>query len=269
MINIEFSEKGQAMAPVTQKIRSSAFENNNTCEIYWLGGGGIMINCYGTVLMIDPVLTGFGMPLLRDVPVLPNEVFKLDGVLITHIDSDHFSNETCKKLSVVCKEYHSTQYVAEVMQTEGINGIGHNIGESFEIGNVKVTLTKVKHNWQNDWKEYQYRQWKEEEYCGYWLKVNGKSVWMPGDSKLLEEHLCMEPPDVILFDFSEDDWHITLEGAVKLANTYPDNILICIHYGCIDAPDLAPFNGNPMNLFGKVVHPERIKVLAPGEKYVL
>ncbi len=75
--------------------------------------------------------------------------------------------------------------------------------------------------------------------------------------------------DVILFDFSEDAWHITLEGAVKLANTYPDSDLICIHYGCIDAPELLPFNGNPEQLLGKVQFPERIKVLAPGEKYTL
>ena len=269
MINIELSEKGQALAPATKRINASAFKNNNTCEIYWLGGGGAMINSYGTIIMIDPVLAGFDMPLLREVPILPEEVLKLDALLITHIDSDHFSHTTCQKLGAVCKEYHSTHYVAGAMQAEGINSIGHDIGESFQIGDMKITLTKTKHNWQNEWKEYQYRKWEEEEYCGYLIEVRGKSIWMPGDSKLIKEHLCMNQPDVILFDFSEDDWHITLDGAVKLANSYPESELICIHYGCIDAPDMAPFNGNPMDLFERVVHPERIKVLAPGEQYIL
>ncbi len=45
--------------------------------------------------------------------------------------------------------------------------------------------------------------------------------------------------------------------------------LICIHWGCVDAPDMTPFNGNPEVLFDKIINPERIKVLAPGECYVL
>ena len=51
--------------------------------------------------------------------------------------------------------------------------------------------------------------------------------------------------------------------------SYPDSELICIHYGCIDAPTMPPFNGNPRHLFEKVVHPERIRILAPGERYRL
>ena len=269
MRKIELNQKGQALAPPTEPIGVSAFENNHMFEIYWLGGGGVMLNCYGTILMIDPVLIGFDMPLLREVPILPKDINKLDALLVTHIDSDHYSQETCKALASVCKEYHSTHYVAEAMRDIKINSIGHDIGESFQIGDIKITLTKTKHNWQNDWEEYQYRTWEEDEYCGYLIEVNEKTVWLPGDSKLITEHFNMKKPDVILFDFSEDDWHITLEGAVRLANNYPKSELICIHYGCIDAPEMAPFNGNPMNLFHKIVHSERIKIVAPGEQYIL
>lgn len=95
------------------------------------------------------------------------------------------------------------------------------------------------------------------------------TVWLPGDSRLLEEHLNMNEPDVILFDFSDNPWHITLDGAIKLANTYPNSDLICIHWGSVDAPTMSPFNGNPESLIDKVVNPERIKVMAPGEQYIL
>ena len=95
------------------------------------------------------------------------------------------------------------------------------------------------------------------------------SIWLPGDSQLLESHLHMKQPNVILFDFADNEWHITLNGAIKLANTYPDADLICIHWGCVDAPDMTPFNGNSEVLFDKIINPERIKVLAPGECYVL
>lgn len=267
MIKLEINEKGQTLAPQTRKMGAEAFAQNSWCDIYWLGGGGAMLNCRGTILMIDPVLTGFDMPLLREAPIQPLEVPRVDGLLVTHIDNDHFSRKTCRELLLVCKTYHATHYVAGEMQKEGIGGIGHDIGASFEIGEVHITLTPVKHNWQNEFAEYGYREWKEEEYCGYWIEAYGKTIWIPGDSKLMEAHLQMPKPDVLLFDFSEDTWHITLDGAVQLANTYPDSELICIHYGCIDAPDMRPFNGNPEKLFGRVVNPERIRVIAPGERY--
>ncbi len=191
MFKTEKNKNGQALAPPTQRMSPSAFGTNQNCEIYWLGGGGVMLNCCGTVLMIDPLLGGFDMPLLREPPIVPEEVLKLDGLLVTHIDGDHFSEETCKRLSPVCKLYHTTHYVAEVMQEKDIAGVGHDIGESFLINDVKVTLTPVKHNWQNAFEAYKYREWQEEEYCGYFIETHGKTIWMPGDSKLIEKHLQM------------------------------------------------------------------------------
>ena len=263
MINI--NEKGQAVAPKTQTFGKEAFDIIPHTQIRWLGNGGAMINSRGTTIMIDPLLEGFDMPLMIDMPILPKDIPTLDAVLITHIDNDHFSRMTLKDIKGVCKSFHATQYVAEEMQKENIPGIGHDIHENFVVGDVEITLTPAKHNWQSEGKKYQYREWKEEEYCGYLLKTADGTIWMPGDSRLLEEQLHMPQPDVILFDFADNDWHITLDGAVKLANTYPESELLCIHWGCVDAPSMTPFNGNPENLIKRMIHPERIKVLAPGE----
>ena len=69
--------------------------------------------------------------------------------------------------------------------------------------------------------------------------------------------------------FADNEWHITLHGAIELANAYPHAYLICIHWGSVDAPLMTPFNGNPEDIIHNVVNPQRVKVLAPGEKYVL
>lgn len=268
-MNIIKNEKGQAVAPTTIPFGKEAFEKINHTEIRWLGSASIMMNSHGTNIMIDPLLEGFDMPLLIDMPILPNQILSLDGILITHIDNDHFSRPTCKDVLNVCKSYHAPQYVASEMKKEGIPGIGHDIHEEFFINDVKVQLTPAKHNWQNGSTKYNYREWKEEDYCGYWIETEDGTIWLPGDSKLLDEHLHMPDPDVILFDFADNEWHITLDGAIQLANTYPDADLICIHWGSVDAPTMTPFNGNPENLFNKVVNPQRIKVLAPGEMYQL
>jgi L-ascorbate metabolism protein UlaG (beta-lactamase superfamily) len=85
----------------------------------------------------------------------------------------------------------------------------------------------------------------------------------------MPEHLSMPPPDAILFDWSDSEWHFTFEGAVKLANTYPNTLLLLNHWGSVDAPDFAPFNADPEQLKKRVVNPERIRVLAPGEPFTL
>ncbi len=108
-----------------------------------------------------------------------------------------------------------------------------------------------------------------EDYCGYYLNTPDGSIWMPGDSRLLKEQLKQEAPDVILFDFSDDSWHITLEGAAKLANTYPHADLIAIHWGCVDAPTMNAFSADPEKIRALIVNPERLHVLAPGEEYIL
>ena len=263
------NDKGQALAPKTVYMNNDSFKNHHNTEITWLGNASILINSHGTNIMIDPLLEGFDMPLLIEMPILPNNVPHLDGVLVTHIDNDHFSRLTCKDLKDVCDSYHAPHYVASEMDEEGLNGTGHDIYESFKINDVSITLTKAVHNWQNVVKKWAFREWKIEDYCGYRIETTNGTIWLPGDSKLIEEHLNMKEPDVILFDFADNDWHITFEGAVKLANTYPNADLICIHWGCVDAPNMTPFNANPEMLVDRVIRPERIKVLAPGEKYVL
>lgn len=263
------SNKGQAMPGPVQPITASAFGQINGTELRWLGGGGILLNCRGTVLMFDPVLEGFDMPLLFDMPVTAEQIPSLDGILITHIDNDHFSIPTCQHAAEVCRSYHAPNYVAEVMRENGLSAVGHSIQETFQIGPVAITVTPAWHNWQKDAPDYQYREWKREDYCGYWMDTPDGTIWLPGDSRLLPEHLTMPKPDLILFDFSDNEWHIGLEGAIKLAEVYPHADLLCIHWGTVDAPDFTPFNGDPEVLLKRVIFPERVRILAPGEVFPL
>ena len=264
------SAKGQVMPVEVQHITAEAFQTIGHTEIRWLGSASIMINSRGTNIMIDPLLEGFDMPVLFEAPVSPIEIPSLDAILVTHIDNDHFSRPTCKDLKAACQAYHAPQYVAEVMREEGLDGIGHNIHETFTIGEIKVTLTPAEHNWQNGSTKYSYREWRLEDYCGFWLDTPDGSIWTPGDSRLLEEQLNMpRQPDVLLLDFADNIWHITFDGAVRLANTYPNAEIICIHWGSVDAPEWNTFNGDPARLAENVINPERVNALCPGEAFVL
>ena len=78
----------------------------------------------------------------------------------------------------------------------------------------------------------------------------------------------MPTADAMLFDFSDSEWHFGLDGAIAMPNAYPSTPLL-YHWGSVDAPDFAPFNADPDSLPDRVENPERIQVLAPGERFVL
>lgn len=264
------AKKYQAKAPAPQPFGAEAFGPSNETTIRWLGNAGFFINSRGTNLMLDPLLEGFDMPVLFKPPIAPADVPRLDAVLITHGDNDHFSLPTLRKMASATREFHSTAYVAALMRKEGWKAFGHGIGEVFSVGPIQVKLTPADHAWQNSVPEERAKRlFKDEDACGFWIETPDGTIWAPGDSRLMPEHLKMPAPDAIFFDFSDSEWHFGLEGAVKIANAYPNTPLLLSHWGTVDAPDFTPFNGDPKSLYGRVVNPDRIKVLAPGEPFHL
>lgn len=260
----------QAKAPPTVQIGNEAFVNSNSTSIRWLGMAGFLVNSRGTNFMIDPLLEGYDMPLLMDFPIKPKSVPQIDAVFVTHSDNDHYSVESCKDMSANVKEFHSTIYVDSLMRNDGLKSYGHYIGESFKVGKVGVQMTLADHAWQNNFPKPGQRYYSPGDACGFWFTTPDGTIWALGDSRFMEEQLHMPIPDLILFDYSEDAaFHSGLEGAVKIANAYPNTPLLLGHWGFVDAPDFIPFNGDPENLKKLVKNPERIIVLAPGQPYVL
>lgn len=260
----------QASAPKTIQFGKEAFVSSNSTTIRWLGMAGFLVNSRGTNFMIDPLLEGYDMPLLMDFPIRPKSVPQIDAVFITHSDNDHYSVETCKDMSANVKEFHSTIYVDSLMRNDGLKSFGHYIGESFKVGKVGVQMTLADHAWQNNFPKPGQRYYSPGDACGFWFTTPDGTIWAPGDSRFMEEQLHMPTPDLILFDYSEDaDFHSGLEGAVKIANAYPNTPLLLGHWGFVDAPDFIPFNGDPENLKKLVKIPERIILLAPGQPYIL
>lgn len=262
-------KKYQAKAPATKPFGVKAFGKSKKTTLRWLGMAGFLINSRGTTFMVDPLLEGFDMPLLINFPILAKEVPHLDAVFVTHADNDHFSVPTNIAISKVTDVYHSTVYVDSLMKNLNLKSVGHNISEVFKMKNISVKVTPADHAYQNAYPGMSKRWFKNEDACGFWFDTPDGSIWATGDSRLLPEHLTMNEPDAILFDFSDSEWHFTFEGAVKIANAYPNAQLLLCHWGSVDSPDFSPFNGDPKKLYEVIINPKRIRVLAPGEAFTL
>ena len=100
-------------------------------------------------MMVDPLLEGFDMPIMIEFPIAPKSVRKLDAVLVTHADNDHYSVPTNRDLKSVTRSYHSTIYVDSLMKKEGFPSFGHDIGAVFKVRQVTVELTPADHAYQN------------------------------------------------------------------------------------------------------------------------
>ena len=64
----DVSANGQAKAPRTQPFDGSAFRSSDDTVLRWLGMAGFLINSRGTTLMVDPLLGGFDMPIMIEMP---------------------------------------------------------------------------------------------------------------------------------------------------------------------------------------------------------
>ena len=245
-VTAEPFRRHQARAPRTQLFGSEAFQSHDQTELRWLGMAGFLLNSHGTTIMIDPLLGDFDMPVLIDFPISAASVPRLDAVLVTHSDNDHYSLPTCRQLAPVTTAFHSTRYVDTLMRAADLPSAGHDIGGRFSVNQIHVEVTPADHAWQNDSPGAADRVFQPEDCCGFWIETPDGTVWAPGDSRLIPgHHLDMPAPDAMLFDFSDSDWHFGLDGAIAMANAYPETPLLLHHWGSRRRPRLPTLQRRP------------------------
>ena len=71
------------------------------------------------------------------------------------------------------------------MAQEGFPAQGHTIGDAFDVGPVRVTVTPADHAWQNESPGVSDRVFQDEDACGFWIETPDGTVWAPGDSRLI------------------------------------------------------------------------------------
>ncbi len=131
-----------------------------------------------------------------------------------------------------------------------------------------ITLTPAFHPHQlfnRDFEDY----FKPEDCCGYRITTQDGVIWIPGDSLLMNEHLEMKDIDLLFIDFSNNASHFGLDFAIGLANVHSTADLVMYHWATCYGPDHDWCNADPAQAIPRLRRPERLHILAPGEKYVL
>jgi L-ascorbate metabolism protein UlaG (beta-lactamase superfamily) len=226
----------------TIQLDNAFFGKRENTIFTWLGMAGALINCRGTIIFIDPLISygednetcETGNRLLVPLPVTADKVTKADVVCYTHADSDHYGEKTVKILnSRLAPEFIAPGPVFQKLERLGIEKnrlIKIKDFATYTFGEVEIMITPALHDWQKA------DPWKREDCCGYLVKTPDGTIWHPGDTRLIPELEAIKNVDILFFDVAAVDSHLGPEGSARLAATSGAKTMIAYHYGTFDLP---------------------------------
>ncbi len=238
-LNLRFSLKERLR---TIPVDESFFRKRKDTIFTWLGMAGALINCRGTIIFIDPLISygadnescETGNRLLVPLPVTADKVPGADIVCYTHADSDHYAEKTAKILNTrLAPTFISPGPVLEKLKGIGVEKerlIRIRDFASYKFDNVEIEITPALHDWQET------DPWQREDCCGYLIKTPDGIIWHPGDTRLIPELEEIKNVDVLFFDVAAVDSHLGPEGSARLAETSGAKVMIAYHYGTFDLP---------------------------------
>ena len=157
----------------------------------WLGNNGWLIRAAGRLVACDLDLDRTGRPgRLRPSPIPTADLAPvLDVVFITHEHGDHFGEATARLLA----ERSRCTYVVPANCVDRARRYGFPDArlvvarprEPFEIAGIAVAPQRALHG-HTQYSVYRHANLDD---CGYLLTLGGHTLFQPGDTVLLQDHL--------------------------------------------------------------------------------
>lgn len=277
---IDLDTRVPVVAPSTRPMGEEAFERCGNTKVYWLGGGGFLVNSRGTILLLDPMLetkkedptrAANGHKLLREFPLKTKDIKKCDLLMFTHDDGDHANPETVNILAGKNVKMLGSARVFETLVKAGMKPDGYTVchaGEKYCIDGTEIEVLPGDHPWQLIEGG---RCFYPEDCVGFVVRTVDGTIVFTGDTRLLREHIGIPGVTLLPLDVSKCVFHLGRPAAALLANKYPDAWLLPYHYGTFDCPECPAQEGGDPQLVLKNVRNgrERGLILGPGQAVIL
>jgi L-ascorbate metabolism protein UlaG (beta-lactamase superfamily) len=253
-----------------RRIRDEIQAHHSGIAVWWTGHNGWLIKSGDRLIGTDLTTEDEGR--LYQSPISAEELAPLlDVSFITHRHGDHFNRKTSRILA----ENGKCLFVMPATCEGDARRLG--IPENrikvatprqpFELNGLKVSPVRAIHG--NE-KFAVYFEANLED-CGYMIELEGKTLFQPGDSVLLEDHLFLKHVDVLFFSPTEHNMHVT--PSVILINELEPRYILPQHR---DTYRVTPQNrfwtsGYPYEVKARLSKPlqQRFHILKQGEKLTI
>jgi len=222
-------------------------------RVQWLGHATFLIELHGTHLLIDPIFGGAGPGVPRAVapPRLPDDLPRIDAVLITHGHYDHLDRASIR---AVCRRWPDALVVVPQKQERSLPRAARRVVslswlEAIHVGGIQCVLTPAQH-----W--HQRSPWDRNQalWGGYMIRGEARpdgsrpSVYHSGDTGWFDGFRFLRDllgaPDVALLPLGayEPRWfmgaqHMPPEDSLQAFHDLGARHFIGMHWGTFDLSD--------------------------------
>lgn len=203
--------------------------------VQWLGNDGFLLSDGETIILTDPDL--FNAERIWQVSdETLSRCLSADFVCYTHAHEDHFSTQTAQWLlnNSRCRFVIPKSCQTKAEQIEGMceRAVFVQPGQHGQIGTIGYETVRAVHGH----KQGTVYSGADLRDCGYVFLMNGKRIYQPGDTLLLEEHMEMAPVDVLFVSPTEHNTYV--EHSLQLIEWLSPKTIVCQHFGTYEEPPI-------------------------------
>lgn len=211
-------------------------------EVTWLGIASFLIESKGRTAYVDPYFEPY--------PYVEPELPLADLILVSHFHFDHCTSESVQKV----RQDNTQIFGPAEVASRFLGCTAMRAGETRDLGWTKITAMPAR----------MVRGGHEENVLGWWLELEGKTVYFTSDTTFLPGMRKLKP-DVLIIPVGGTRT-LRAEEAAFITKTLSPKFAIPMHWGRIaGSRDDAEF-------FKEMVERERkthVIILEPGEQVTL